>query len=147
MKKIGVLNGPNLDRLGKREPHIYGSRTLDAIIGDLSALGESLSARISHVQSNHEGALIDALADWADAGFDGVIINPGGFTHTSVALRDAISGSNLRTVEVHLSQTAAREPFRHHSFVGPVCLATITGMGEYGYEAALRFLLRPKPGA
>lgn len=140
MKTFAILNGPNLDRLGKREPEIYGNRTWTDIESDLNTKAKALGVKIECFQSNHEGVLIDTIAKWADAGVAGLIVNPGGFTHTSVALRDAIAGAHLPTVEVHLSQTAAREDFRHHSFISPVVLATITGMGEYGYTAALEFL-------
>ena len=89
MKKIGLLNGPNLDRLGKREPEIYGSQTLEQIVEETSGQGQKIGCEVHAFQSNHEGAIIDQIHSWADAGFDGLIINPGGFTHTSVALRDA----------------------------------------------------------
>ncbi|MDA0905788.1 MAG: 3-dehydroquinate dehydratase, partial [Verrucomicrobia bacterium] len=98
MKKIGLLNGPNLDRLGKREPDIYGSETLEEIVQQTESLGTTLGCEVHAYQSNHEGSLIDQIHQWADLGFSGLIINPGGFTHTSVALRDAISASGLKTV-------------------------------------------------
>jgi 3-dehydroquinate dehydratase-2 len=141
MKKIAILNGPNLDRLGKREPEIYGSTTL----GDLEKmLREEFAgkAEIEFYQSNHEGALIDKIAAFADAKFDGVVINGGAFTHTSVALRDALLGSKLAAVEVHISNIYKREEFRHTSYTAPACLAVITGLGLEGYFAAVRFLLK-----
>ena len=98
MKKIGLLNGPNLDRLGKREPEIYGSKTLEQIVEETGTLGKQLACEILAYQSNHEGALIDKIHEWSDAGFSGLIVNPGGFTHTSVALRDAVIASGLTTI-------------------------------------------------
>lgn len=141
MKRIAILNGPNLDRLGKREPEIYGRATL----ADLeAALKKEFGDRVNFdfFQSNHEGALIDRIAQWADAKFDGMVMNPGGLTHTSVALRDAVAGSGLRAVEVHLSNIHRREEFRHKSYTAGVALAVITGLGFEGYHAAVRYLLQ-----
>ena len=140
MKKIGLLNGPNLDRLGKREPEIYGDQTLDQINEKCKQAGLEFDTEIHHFQSNHEGAIIDQIHQWADSGFDGLILNPGGFTHTSVALRDAVVASGLQTVEVHLSNIHAREDFRHKSLISGVASAIIAGMGATGYYAAIRFL-------
>ena len=140
MKKIGLLNGPNLDRLGKREPEIYGDQTLDQINEECKKVGLEFDSEIHHFQSNHEGAIIDQIHQWADSGFDGLILNPGGFTHTSVALRDAVVASGLQTVEVHLSNIHAREDFRHKSLISGVASAIIAGMGAKGYYAAIRFL-------
>ncbi len=140
MKKIGFLNGPNLDRLGKREPKIYGSTTLGEIEQYVSEEAKNLGHTSSTFQSNHEGALIDKIHEWADQGFFGLILNPGGFTHTSVALRDAVVASGLKTVEVHLSNVHAREDFRHKSLISGIASAVIAGMGYTGYIAALRFL-------
>lgn len=140
MKKIGLLNGPNLDRLGKREPEIYGSETLDQIVENLSSLGSEIGCEVHAFQSNHEGAMIDKIHDWADTGFSGLIINPGGFTHTSVALRDAVVASGLVTIEVHLSNIHAREDFRHKSLLSGICKAVVAGMGASGYSFALRYL-------
>ena len=140
MKKIAILNGPNLDRLGKREPEIYGHATL----ADLErALRQEFSsaAELEFFQSNHEGLLIDKIAACAEAKFDGLVLNGAAFTHTSVALRDALAGSGVRAVEVHISNVYKREEFRHHSFTAPVCAAVISGLGLEGYHAAVRFLL------
>ena len=141
MKKIAVINGPNLDRLGKREPEIYGHATL----ADLErALRNEFGtgAQLEFFQSNHEGALIDKIASLADAKFDGLVINGGAFTHTSVALRDALLGAHIPTVEVHISNIYKREDFRHKSLTAAACIAVITGLGLEGYHAAIRFLLR-----
>jgi len=140
MKKIGILNGPNLDRLGTREPHIYGSTTLPELITRLGIEAKLLEVEIEATQSQHEGVLIEQIYHWADAGFNGLIANLGAYTHTSVALRDAIVASGLRTVEVHISNVYKREPFRHHSYISSVSEAMITGLGIEGYFAALRYL-------
>jgi len=140
MKKFGFLNGPNLDRLGKREPDIYGSTTLAEIEQFVTEEAKNLGHSLIAFQSNHEGALIDKSHEWADAGFTGLILNPGGFTHTSVALRDAVVASGLNTVEVHLSNIHAREDFRHKSLISGIATAVIAGMGYAGYISALRFL-------
>ena len=142
MKKFAILNGPNLDRLGKREPEVYGYATLADLEKALRAEFAD-SATLEFFQSNHEGALIDRIAAWADAKFDGVVLNGAAFTHTSVALRDALAGSGLRAVEVHISNIYKREEFRHNSFTAPVCVGVISGLGFEGYHAAVRFLLKP----
>jgi len=141
MKKIAILNGPNLDRLGKREPEIYGHTTLAGLEEALRAEFSS-TAQLEFFQSNHEGALIDRIHAFADAKFDGLVINGGAFTHTSVALRDALLGAHLPTIEVHISNIYKREDFRHKSFTAPACIAVITGLGLEGYHAAIRFLLK-----
>ena len=141
MKKIAILNGPNLDRLGKREPEIYGRATLADLEAALRAEFGG-QAQLEFFQSNHEGALIDRIAALADAGFDGLVLNGGALTHTSVALRDALLGSHLPAVEVHISNLYRREDFRHSSLTAPACLAVITGLGLEGYHAAIRFLLK-----
>lgn len=141
MKKIAVLNGPNLDRLGKREPELYGRASL----ADLEAgLRAEFGQEVEWVffQSNHEGELIGKIAELADAGFHGLVLNGGALTHTSVALRDALSGAQLPTVEVHISNLYKRERFRHHSLTAAACVAVIAGMGLEGYHAAARFLLK-----
>jgi 3-dehydroquinate dehydratase-2 len=135
-----VLHGPNLNLLGTREPHIYGSTTLDDINQRLTEFADGFGVELRCMQSNHEGVLIDAIHEargWAQ----GLIINPGGYTHTSVALRDAISAFAMPTIEVHLSNTAAREEFRHKSMIGPACLGTIMGLGWIGYRLALEALI------
>ena len=141
MKKIAILNGPNLDRLGKREPEIYGRATLADLEKALRA-EFGATAQLEFFQSNHEGALIDKIAALVDAKTDGLVINPGGLTHTSVALRDALLGAHLPTVEVHISNIYKREDFRHKSLTAPASVAVITGLGLEGYHAALRFLLK-----
>lgn len=137
---ILVLHGPNLNLLGKREPEIYGSLTLDDINRLLVEEGRSLSASISAVQSNHEGVLVDAIHD-AVFKHQGIIINAGAYTHTSVALRDAIAGVNLPTVEVHLSNIYRREEFRHHSYIAPVAIGQISGFGAKSYLLGLQALV------
>lgn len=138
--KILVLHGPNLNLLGTREPEVYGSMTLDEINAKLIALGKELGADVTCLQSNHEGALIDALHD-ARTWTNGVVFNPGGYTHTSVALRDAISSIQIPVIEVHLSNVYAREEFRHVSMISAVCKGKITGLGWKSYALALRGLV------
>ena len=140
MKKIGLLNGPNLDRLGRREPSIYGSLTLEQIEAKVKEKAISIDCKIEAFQSNHEGALIDRIHHWGDNRYDGLIINPGGLTHTSVALRDAVVASGLKTVEVHLSNIHAREEFRHKSMISDIAVAVVAGMSHHGYLSALRYL-------
>ena len=140
MKKIGLLNGPNLDRLGRREPSIYGSLTLAQIEAKVKEKAISIDCEIEAFQSNHEGALIDRIHHWGDNQYDGLIINPGGLTHTSVALRDAVVASGLKTVEVHLSNIHAREEFRHKSMISDIAVAVVAGMSHHGYLSALRYL-------
>ncbi len=141
MKRIAILNGPNLDRLGKREPEIYGNATLADLETSLRKEFEP-DARLEFFQSNHEGALIDRIAALADEKIDGLVLNGGAFTHTSVALRDALLGAHVPTVEVHISNLYKREEFRHQSLTAPACVAVITGLGLEGYFAAIRFLLK-----
>lgn len=140
MKKIAILNGPNLDRLGKREPEIYGSASLADLEKALRSEFDS-KASLEFFQSNHEGELIDRIARLSDAKFDGIVINAGALTHTSVALRDALMGAHVQAVEVHISNIYKREEFRHTSLTAPACVAVITGLGLEGYHAAIRFLL------
>lgn len=131
-----ILNGPNMNLLGEREPGTYGDLSLAVIEQRLKELGQSLGLEVRTLQSNHEGVLIDALHEartWAG----GVVFNPGGYTHTSVALRDAIAAISIPVVEVHLSNPQAREDFRHVSLVAPVCAGSIAGFGWYSYALGL----------
>ena len=137
---LWVLNGPNLDRLGRREPAVYGHQTLVDIDAACADVADALGFRAVCHQSAHEGDLIAWLHEAADTGAAGVVINPGGYTHTSVALRDAIASIDAPVVEVHLSNVHAREAFRHVTLTGAVCVGTIAGLGVEGYRAALRFL-------
>jgi 3-dehydroquinate dehydratase-2 len=139
-RTIWVIHGPNLNRLGTREPAIYGHIRLESIDHACAQLADELGVSLLCQQSNHEGVLIDWLHAAAERGVDGIVLNPAGFTHTSVALRDAIAGIPVPVVEVHLSNVHAREPFRHHSFTAGVCVGSIAGLGPDGYLAALRFL-------
>jgi len=138
--KILILHGPNLNLLGTREPEVYGWTTLDDINNKMIGLGKELGTEIKCLQSNHEGALIDALHDartWAS----GVVFNPGGYTHTSVALRDAIAAIGIPVIEVHLSNVYAREEFRHKSLISAVCKGKVSGFGWRSYELGLRGLM------
>ena len=134
---VYVLNGPNLNLLGTREPEIYGAETLDDIAGRLEDRARALGLAVEIRQSNHEGHLIDWLHEAQAEGAKAVILNPGGFTHTSVALHDAVKAIATPVIEVHLSNPHAREGFRRRSFVAPVARGTIAGFGALGYELAL----------
>lgn len=139
-RSILILNGPNLNLLGEREPSVYGAASLADIIDELRSGLDAERVELRDAQSNAEGDLIDAIHDartWAD----GIVLNPGGYTHTSVALRDAIAAVDVPVVEVHLSNVHAREPFRHRSLVSAVCLGTIGGFGPVGYRLAVDALL------
>ena len=139
--KIIVLNGPNLNRLGKRQPDVYGSTTLADVEKIVSSRAAERGAEVECFQSNHEGELIEKVHAAADEGHP-VIINPGGFTHTSVALRDALAevADGAGFVEVHISNVHAREPFRHHSYLSPIASGVIAGLGVFGYVAAVDYL-------
>lgn len=136
-----ILHGPNLNLLGQREPDVYGQQSLSDINESLSLLAVELEIEIKTFQSNHEGDLIDRIHSAGENGFAGIIINPGGLTHTSVALRDAISSIELPVIEAHLSNIHARESFRHHSFIAGVAVAQVTGFGAMSYHLALRGLV------
>jgi 3-dehydroquinate dehydratase-2 len=138
MKKILILNGPNLNLLGKREPGVYGSESFEDYFDKLKALFPGLD--LHYFQSNHEGALIDKIHE-VGFSFDGIVINAGGYTHTSVALSDALSAVNTPAVEVHISNIHAREAFRHHSYLTSRCKGMICGLGLKGYEMAIRFFI------
>jgi 3-dehydroquinate dehydratase II len=138
MQKLLVLNGPNLNLLGSREPEIYGKRTLAEIMAELATEAQGMGFALEAVQSNHEGELIDQVHRAGREGFAGLIVNPGGYTHTSIALRDAISGVRLPTVEIHLSNIHARESFRQQSYIAPVAIGQICGFGAAGYRLALQ---------
>lgn len=136
--KILVINGPNLNMLGIREPQIYGTLSLDEISDELKDFARELdgSIKIEFFQSNHEGGIVDKIQGAKDE-FDGIIINPAAYTHTSVAIADAIASVGIKTVEVHLSNIYSREEFRHHSFVAPNCLGQVAGFSKNGYKMAL----------
>lgn len=137
LMNILLLNGPNLNMLGKREPEIYGSQSLQDIVSDLSVKSNALGAKLEHLQSNAEHVIIEKIHD-AMGQQDFIIINPGAFTHTSVAIRDALLSVNIPFIEVHLSNVHAREPFRKHSYLSDVALGVICGFGAAGYEFALQ---------
>ncbi|MCL4461062.1 MAG: type II 3-dehydroquinate dehydratase [Nitrospirae bacterium] len=138
--RILVLNGPNLNRLGKREPSVYGQVTLEKIENGIRTLAAELSVEVDFFQSNHEGALIDRIHLATDKGVDGFLVNPGALTHTSIALRDALLSAGKPFVEVHISNTYAREPYRHESFLSDVSSGVLVGFGTFGYQLALRGL-------
>jgi 3-dehydroquinate dehydratase-2 len=142
MKKIAIINGPNLDRLGRREPEIYGRATLRDLEKILRAEARTLGVLLTFFQSNHEGALIDKLGELADRKCAGIIINPGGLSHTSIALRDSIAGTAIPTIEVHISDIRRREPFRRKSMTAGACAAMICGQGLLGYVRALHRLAK-----
>lgn len=137
VERILVIHGPNLNLLGTREPHIYGSTTLAEIDAHLRELGQELGLEVESLQSNHEGAIIDAIHG-ARGRFGAIVINPGAYTHYSIAIRDAIAAVSLPVVEVHLSNVHKREEFRHHSVISPVAVGTIMGFGPESYCLGLR---------
>ena len=135
--KILIMHGPNLNLLGKREPNIYGATTLDEINLRISALAAELGVDVSFFQSNHEGELVQKIQD-AMGVYEAIVINPGAYTHTSVALRDAISSTGIPTIEAHISNIYKREEFRHHSYVSAVAVGQVAGFGPDSYLLALR---------
>ncbi len=138
---ILVLNGPNLNLLGTREPQIYGSDTLPQIMAELAQIAADAGAKLDSLQSNHEGVLIDRIHAARTDGTQFIIINPGGLTHTSVALRDALAGVALPFLEVHISNVHKREAFRHHSFLSEIAAGVLVGLGVNGYRLALQHVL------
>ncbi|MDG5788705.1 type II 3-dehydroquinate dehydratase [Evansella sp. AB-P1] len=139
--KLLILNGPNLNRLGKREPDVYGSKTLNDLESFLKKHGESANVRVTMKQSNWEGQIIDWIHD-AENSYNGIIINPGAFTHYSYAIRDAVAGITLPVVEVHISNVHAREEFRKESVIAPVCVGQISGFGFEGYLMGMDYFIR-----
>jgi 3-dehydroquinate dehydratase-2 len=144
VKKLLLLNGPNLNLLGTREPAVYGSETLADIERAATAQAAAAGATLSCFQSNHEGALIDRIHAARIEGVEAIVINPAAFTHTSVALRDALAGVAIPFVEVHISNIYQREEFRHHSFLSAIALGTICGLGTDGYRFAIDFALKKR---
>jgi 3-dehydroquinate dehydratase-2 len=143
-KKLLLLNGPNLNLLGTREPAVYGSTTLADIEQAATAQAGAAGATLSCFQSNHEGALIDRIHAAKTEAIDAIVINPGGLTHTSVALRDALAGVAIPFIEVHISNIYQREEFRHHSFLSAIAQGTICGLGTDGYRFAIDFALKKR---
>ena len=139
--RILILHGPNLNLLGKREPEIYGTQTLADIDAELTAVAKELGVEIDTAQSNHEGELIDRIQESMGL-VDGILINPGGFTHSSIALRDALVATALPVVEIHLSNVYARESFRQLSYVSPIAVGVISGLGAQGYQFGLEALVK-----
>lgn len=137
--KILVLNGPNINMLGIREPGIYGKQTFQDLLVLLDTVAREENLLIEQYQSNHEGAIVDKIQE-AYGKFDGIVINPAGYTHTSVAILDALKAVSIPAVEVHISQVDAREPFRHISYAGMACEKTIKGLGIEGYRRAILYL-------
>ena len=140
MKKILILNGPNINMTGLREKEVYGAQTYDELLALIRAEADKLGCEVRCIQSNHEGALIDAIQQAYFDGFDGIVFNPGGYTHTSVALHDAVASVPIPTIEVHMSNIHAREEFRHVSMTASACKGQIVGFGFQGYLMAMRYL-------
>ena len=144
-QKLLVLNGPNLNMLGLREPHLYGHTTLPQLESVLVTLAQTLGVTLSTFQSNHEGALVDRIQQARTDGTDFIIVNAGAYTHTSVAIRDALAGVSIAFVEVHVSNVYKREEFRHHSYLSDLAVGVVAGLGPAGYEAAVRFAAQYEP--
>ena len=140
-KNLLLINGPNLNLLGTREPEVYGATTLAEIEKAAVAQAQEMGAKLTHFQSNHEGELIDRIHAARGEGIDAIVINPGGFTHTSVALRDALAGVAIPFVEVHISNIHKRESFRHHSYLSDIATGVVCGLGVDGYRYAIAFAL------
>lgn len=140
--RILILNGPNLNLLGTREPTIYGSSTLPAIIDGVKSQVADRPVHVDSFQANHEGALVDKIQEARTTGVDFIVINPAAFTHTSVAIRDALSGVGIPFLELHISNVHAREEWRRHSYFSDKAVGVICGLGEFGYSAAVEFALR-----
>lgn len=138
---IWVLHGPNLNLLGSREPGVYGTETLDGINQKLTAIAEEHQVRLECFQSNHEGALVDRIQHARAEGVAFIVINPAAYTHTSVAMRDALAAVAVPFIEVHLSNVHQREPFRHHSYFSDLAVGVVAGLGPQGYVAALRYAI------
>ena len=138
MSQLLLINGPNLNLLGTREPALYGARTLDQIEADLTAEAGALGHRLTCYQSNHEGELVSRVQQAKTDGVDFILINPAAYTHSSVALRDALLAVAIPFIEIHLSNIHAREPFRHHSYLADVAVGSVVGLGPLGYSLALR---------
>ena len=141
MEKVYLINGPNLNMLGMREPEIYGNTSLSKIVTILKGLARQKGVKLKCYQSNHEGRIIDRIQSLTNKGYKGLIINPGAYTHYSYAIRDAIKASGLKTVEIHLSDIEKREEFRKVSVIKEVCAAQVKGLGPEGYSRALEILL------
>ena len=139
--KILVVNGPNINMIGIREPEIYGNQNYKTLLADIEKWAEEIGCDVECFQSNHEGALIDALQQAYFDGFDGAVFNPGGYTHTSVALHDAIASVPMPIIECHMSNVHAREEFRHVSMTASACRGQIVGFGFYGYVMGMRALV------
>jgi 3-dehydroquinate dehydratase-2 len=139
LKKIIIIHGPNLNMLGKREPHLYGHQTLDEINAQLLKLGAKLGMEIETFQSNHEGEIVDRIQQSVGT-CEGILINPAAYTHTSIAIRDALSLLDIPVIEIHLSNIYKREPFRHKSLIADIAVARISGFGAQGYRLALEGL-------
>ena len=140
MSKVLVINGPNLNLLGTREPEIYGATTLADVEAGLRAQGGQLGVEVLCFQSNHEGAIVDRIHAARTEGVAWILINPGAYTHTSVAIRDALAGVAIPFVEVHISNVHRREPFRHHSYLSDIAEAVMAGFGTAGYGLALQYI-------